>query len=150
MTDYKLTIRPARAEDQKAIRALIWQALLDPTAVHWQNFLVAEEDGEVIGCGQIKHYFGIRELASLVVQTDKRGQGIGSALVQALITYEPRELYLTCAKRLISYYRRFEFEVVPWRQVPGILKLKLALANTLGRIIFRTGYVVMKRSDGLR
>lgn len=144
MADCKLTIRPARAEDQRAIRALIWRALLDLSAVHWQNFLVAEEDGKVIGCGQIRRYFGIRELASLVVRPDKRGQGVGSVLVRALVEREPGKLYLTCAKRLISYYRRFGFEVAPWSRVPHILKLKLVLANTFGRI-FGTSYVAMKR-----
>ena len=44
-----------------------------------------QSQGEVIGCAQIKpHRDGSRELASLVVHPDYRGQGIARRMIQYL------------------------------------------------------------------
>jgi amino-acid N-acetyltransferase len=127
-----LTIRPARREEQRLIRRLVIQASLDPTSLKWRNFLLAEIDGEVVGCGQIKPYPGCRELGSLVVRRALRRQGIGGALIRALLVGEQGDVYLMCRDRMMPYYTRFAFEQIGVSQAPLVIKMKLGAGNIMG------------------
>src|SRR5206468_11470410 len=82
--------------------------------VRWTNFLVAEEDSAAVGIGQVKrHHDGTRELASMVVVPERRGQGVGGAIIEKLIADHPGEvLHLTCRRQLAGYYEKFGFKVV--------------------------------------
>jgi N-acetylglutamate synthase-like GNAT family acetyltransferase len=123
-------IRPARADEEAAIKALIRAEHLDPFNVHWQNFLVAEdaETGRLIGIGQVKPFPSGRELGSLVVVPDRRQSGVGGALIDALIAREKGPLVLFCRDFRGPYYARFGFHPVGLRELPGNFKLKYALA----------------------
>lgn len=120
-----LRIRAARQEDQRLIVRLVIGAHLDPTSLKWANFLLAELDGQVVGCGQVKPYPGCRELGSLVVRKPYRRRGIGSALVRALLEREAGDVYLMCREDLTTYYERFGFQQIPLHDAPGVIKLKL-------------------------
>jgi amino-acid N-acetyltransferase len=62
----RLTLRCATAADQAAIVRLVHSERLNPSALRWLNFIVAERDGEVIGAVQMRHHAdGSRELGSL-------------------------------------------------------------------------------------
>jgi L-amino acid N-acyltransferase YncA len=106
-----LRIRKARPDDADAIAAIYSHHVLHGTATfeeeppspgemaerldkvqaHGWPWLVAEEDGEVIGYAYATQF---RDRAayrfacenSIYVQTDRRGAGIGSALLDALLT----------------------------------------------------------------
>src|ERR1700730_18130879 len=53
----------------------------------WPNFVVAEDDGAIVGVGQIKsHGDGSRELASIAVVPARQGQGIARAGLEALLS----------------------------------------------------------------
>ena len=106
---------------------------LDPTSLRWENFLVAEKEGHVVGIGQVKPYRGARELGSLVVLSAYRRQGAGAAIVRALIERESGALFLLCRDRLESYYARFGFQRVGLRDLYGAVRLKYALTQ-LGRM----------------
>ena len=127
------SIRPARPEEARVIRRMVGGAGLDPTSLRWENFLVAEKGGRVIGIGQVKPYRGARELGSLVVLNAYRRQGIGAAIVRVLIEREPGALFLLCRDRLESYYARFGFRRVGLRDLHGAVRLKYAFAQ-LGRV----------------
>ncbi len=77
-------IRAARAADQATIVGLVRAARLDPSNLHWPNFVVAEADGQIVGCGQIRPDPGLRELGSMVVIKPYRQRGVGAAIVRAL------------------------------------------------------------------
>ena len=139
-----LSIRPAREEDAAVIRRMVRGAGLDPTSLHWQNFLVAEEGQRVIGVGQVKPYRDSRELGSLVVLKAYRGQGVGGALIQALIERERGELYLLCRDRLESYYARFGFRRARWGELRGAVRLKYTFAQ-LFRMLFGVRVIAMRR-----
>jgi amino-acid N-acetyltransferase len=50
------------------------------------DFLVAEEDGEVVGCGALTELGpGLGEVRSLAVREDQAGHGIGHKIVEALL-----------------------------------------------------------------
>lgn len=129
-----IQIRPARAEEQRLLRRLVWKARLDPTQLAWPNFLVATEGVEVVGIGQLRPFGEVQELGSLVVRSAWQGQGIGGQLVRALIARRSCPLYLECATRLAPYYQRFGFYPLSWREVPWPLKGKFALSSGLARL----------------
>ncbi len=88
-----MTVRRATAHDAAEIRGLIDTYTSDGTllprsvdfiASHADHFLVAEENGELIGCVHLDEYApSLSELRSLAVRADAKGKGIGRALVHA-------------------------------------------------------------------
>ena len=85
--------RRANLHDAHAIRALIDRYVADGTllprtesyiAAHADHFVVAEHDGDVIGCVHLDEYSpSIAELRSLAVDPVSQGRGVGRALVLA-------------------------------------------------------------------
>jgi N-acetylglutamate synthase-like GNAT family acetyltransferase len=119
MVDF--VIRPATCQDFPAIRALIHAVSINPTGLEWRRFMVAvTPDGTLLGCGQIKpHSDGSRELASIAVQEQARGQGIARAVIQELLAREQtRPLYLMCRARLGPLYMKFGFRAIDLDEMP--------------------------------
>ncbi len=88
------------------------------------DFLVAEAEGKVIGCGYLA-YLGpdLVELRSLAVHPDWHGQGVGGQLVEALVTMaRARGLRQICALTLApDFFVRQGFRVVDrWEISPKI------------------------------
>ena len=137
-------IRPATAKDHSTIREMVWHARLDPTSLSWRNFLVAEQDGKIVGIGQVKHYPGCRELGSLVVSKSHRKQGIARRLIAALEQRSDYPLYLLCESHLEAFYARFGYQTIAWRNAPTALKIKL-LPTVLFRL-FGVRVLVMQKS----
>jgi N-acetylglutamate synthase-like GNAT family acetyltransferase len=152
-------LRSATAPDQPAIRALIRRVRINPMGLDWRRFVVAEEAGQVVGAGQIKeHGDGTCELASIAVVPERQGAGIGSAIVEALITrHEARhggDLYLYCAPRNESYYPRFGFRRLPSEEIPGAFRGMVRLSRVVGPVLTvlthePVSMVVMKRPNPL-
>jgi N-acetylglutamate synthase-like GNAT family acetyltransferase len=138
------TIRSAHAADEATIKALIRVEHLDPMNVHWQNFLVAEEAGRIIGIGQIKPFRSGRELGSLAVVADRRQIGVGGAIINALIARESGPLLLFCLAFREPYYAKFGFKRCGLRELRGELKLKYALGTVFTRLVGRR-LIVMQR-----
>ncbi len=117
----EFTVRPAAREDAPAIRSLIHAVQINPTGLSWRRFLAAvTPQGELLGCGQIRlHSDGSRELASIAVREQARGQGVARAVIEALLAHEPeRPLYLMCRARLKSLYVKFGFHTIGLEEMP--------------------------------
>ena len=128
-------IRPAQAADQPAIRAIVCAAWINPCDLDWQRFLVAEEQGRVVGVGQVKpHGDGSRELASLAVIPERQARGIGGALIDALLAREPGPVYLMCMDRLERYYERFGFRRLARADLPPSFRLVGRFAPAIASI----------------
>ena len=111
----EFTVRPATREDFPAIRSLIHTVQINPIGLDWWRFLVAATpQGKLLGCGQIKpHADGSREMASIAVQEQARGQGVARAVIEALLALEPeRPLYIMCRVRLKLLYVKFGFHAI--------------------------------------
>jgi amino-acid N-acetyltransferase len=88
-------IRPARTSDVPRIRALVdlyaaRRILLSKATVTLYedvpDFLVAESDGQVVGCGAMHVIWeDLGELRTLAVHPDHTGSGVGRAMVEALL-----------------------------------------------------------------
>ena len=140
------TIRAAKAEDQATIRRIIRAANLNPMSLDWPNFLIAEDAGGVVGIGQVKtHRDGSRELASIAVVPARQGQGIGSAIVNALLDrHGGGVLHLTCERKNEGYYERFGFRRLPHKEWPRYFARLLPLVNAVAWL-GRTEIIVMRR-----
>lgn len=96
-----LTIRPAKTSDVRAIRDLIDVYSVDGSLLskatvtifeQLQEFLVAEIDGSVIGCGALHVMWeDLAEVRTLAVRPDQARHGIGSQVLEQLLT-NAREL----------------------------------------------------------
>lgn len=136
-------LRPATAPDIWAIRKLVLQAWLDPTQLRWSQFQVIECDGQIVACGQLRYFQGAQELGSIVVTPAWRGRGLGTCLVQHLIAAATQPLYLEClGPRLASFYARFGFVQVSWRELPRSLKLKFGLSVAIS--LLRVPVILMQ------
>jgi amino-acid N-acetyltransferase len=114
-----LTIRPARPEDQETIVSYIRQAKINPRNLRWENFLVAEENGRLIGMRQVKvHAQGTREVGSGFVLPEYRRQGISARLMNEILSREQDTLYLMCRDKRAPYYEQFGFRQVAVDQLP--------------------------------
>jgi amino-acid N-acetyltransferase len=89
-----LIVRRARTPDVRAIRDLVdsyaGRVLLDKETVTLYEtvpeFLVAELDGKIVGCGALHVLWeDLGEVRTVAVHPDVTGHGVGHALVDALI-----------------------------------------------------------------
>ena len=142
-----MKLRPAQATDQETIVAIIHEADINPRDLDWRRFLIAEEDGLVVGIGQIKlHGDGSRELASLAVIPSRRGQGIGSEIIRALLAKESGTLYLTCRAQLEPYYTRFGFHRIERNEMTPYFRRLMRVARFLLPIFARgVQIIIMKK-----
>lgn len=140
-------IRSAQADDKMQIDSLIRQTGINRFGIDWRRFVVVEDRGKIVGMGQIKpHWDGTYELASLAVDQDYQGQGIGRVIVQALLANETRTLYLMCVRRMQVYYVFFGFRQIPPAMMPPSYRLIIHFLNTLLLLIgSRERVIVMKR-----
>jgi amino-acid N-acetyltransferase len=125
------SLRPATQSDQGRIRSLVRQVKINPTGLDWPRFIIAvTSSGELIGCGQVKtHNDGSRELASIAVAPDYRGEGVAHAIIEYLINVYPKPLYLTCRSNLEPFYQRFGFQTIQKDRMPSYFRRITRLAR---------------------
>jgi N-acetylglutamate synthase-like GNAT family acetyltransferase len=151
MEEKPYQIRPALESEHPRIKALIYAAKINPMNLDWRRFIVAvTPDGDLIGCGQVKpHRDGSLELASIAVGAEWRRRGIARAIIEALLTAHPGELYLTCRSHLGSFYEKFGFQIIEEAQMPPYFRK----ISRLARMFSPTGVIpgdllVMWRNGG--
>jgi N-acetylglutamate synthase-like GNAT family acetyltransferase len=139
-----ICLRPATSADQKIIERLVHQVGINPMSLHWQNFLIAEDNDQIVGIGQIKpHGDGSRELASIAVIPERRQQGIASAIIRTLLAKANGTLYLTCRAQLETFYNRFGFRVVGRDEMTPYFRWLSRIGNLFARLA-GTRMLVMK------
>jgi amino-acid N-acetyltransferase len=127
-----ISIRHAVEEDQATIVSFIHQAKINPRNLHWQNFLVAEENGQVVGIRQVKvHSQGTREVASGFVLPEYRRQRISARLMHEMLARETGPLYTMVNEKWAPYYEQFGFRRVDVSQLPADFRKEYRI----GRIV---------------
>ena len=155
------TIRRARQEDKEAIwrvhgRAIretcashysedvirIWAGGLRPEkygeAIDGNDFFVAEEDGVVVGFGELGRAAG--EIQGLYVSPEVAGRGVGRKLLCTLEerarAYGLESLHLTSSLNAVPFYERAGFKAVG------------ELSKTLGPGVERASVRMFKELNG--
>lgn len=113
----EITISPARAEDLERIKALLAANDLPTAGVdeHWKTFLVATEEGKLVGCAGSEAYQFAALIRSVAVDPAYRSHGLGRRLVRQLLdrlaSRGLREFYLltTTAE---SYFKKRGFKTI--------------------------------------
>lgn len=127
MSELIFNIRAATASDESTIISLINRGQLDRSNVHWENFLVAEHEGQIIGIGQLKPYPDCTELGSLYTVRSYRGKGVAARIIAALEAKASYPLYLICRDKMEKFYNSFGYQTISWGQAPNSMKLKIAI-----------------------
>ena len=122
-----MSIRNALRADAEAIHRLITAHVADGTLLprsvaeirrDIRDFVVAEEAGEVIGCGALYVYgTHLTEIRSITVRSDHRRRGVGRAIVRALLK-RARGRDVCLFTRAPEFFRAFGFEVIDRKRVP--------------------------------
>jgi len=134
--EMSIMIRPAVEADQPTITSLIREARLNPRNLHWSHFLVAEEDGKIVGLRQVKiHRNGTREVASGLVIPEYQHQGISARLMHEILARENSPLYLMCNEKWVQYYEQFGFKRVALRELPTDFAREYRIGKTITGII---------------
>jgi amino-acid N-acetyltransferase len=86
-----------------------------------RDFVVAEDDGRVTGCGAL-HLYGthLAEIRSIAVAVETKGRGAGRALVNALMD-EARRQSVTCVclfTRTPEFFGHLGFQVARRQELP--------------------------------
>lgn len=140
-----ISLRNATENDQPKITALINKVRINPRNLDWERFIIAEDNGAMVGCGQIKpHSDGSKELASIAVEPEYQGKGVGSMVMKALLEREPGELYLTCLRHNVTYYQRFGFRELKFEEFPPDMKRMFRFARVV-MWVMRIDGCVMRR-----
>ena len=119
-----IEVRPARTSDVKAIHKLIvdfasgGRMLQKETVTLYesvQEFMVAVEDGQVIGCGALHVLWeDLAEVRSVAITETLRGNGIGNLILERIIE-RARELGLSrifCLTFETKFFGRHGFEEI--------------------------------------
>lgn len=155
-----LVIRPAQTKDVKSIRTLVdsyaapGQMLSKETVTLYesvQEFIVAERDGVLVGCGALHILWeDLAEVRTVAVVEGLQKQGIGHQILEAIIE-RAREVgveKIFCLTFQIEFFGRHGFEVIEGTPVDAdvyaellrsydagvaeFLDLESAKPNTLG------------------
>ena len=149
-----VALRWANEEDAPSIKRIVWEAHLNPLGIAWPRFLVAEDEGRIVGIGQVKvHGDGSRELASIATVPDRQGEGIATAIINALLSTQAGTLYLTCRAPNEKFYERFGFRKVDqthgsppyFKRMIRLMNAAQALARLFG--LAERGMVMLRKGE---
>ena len=125
-----MTVRPATVSDAQAICSLInyyaergrmLHRSLESIYQSLRDFLVAEADGEIVGCVAVEIFWAdLAEVRSLAVSQRSRGQGVGTKIVAKAIS-TARKMGVTKLFALTyekDFFARLGFEVISRDSLP--------------------------------
>jgi amino-acid N-acetyltransferase len=132
-----IEVRPARTSDIKAIHKLIvdfasgGRMLQKETVTLYesvQEFVVAVEDGQVVGCGALHVLWeDLAEVRSVAITETLRGKGIGNQILENIIkrAYELGLSRIFCLTFETKFFGRHGFEEIQGTPVEPEVYLQL-------------------------
>jgi amino-acid N-acetyltransferase len=119
-----LTISAASADDLIAIRALLEGAGLPTSdlAAARPEFLAIREDGNLVAAGALQRFGSCALLRSVVVSHDRRGMGLGGAMVLELerLAREARiERLILLTQTAADFFARRGYRVIERSAAPA-------------------------------
>lgn len=107
--------RPARPDDLSTVMGVLDGALLAVEATEIREHIetgavmVATDDGRILGVCVLDG----REIDAIAVRRNRRGQGIGTALVEAADSVTAGDLTAEFHRRVRPFYEPLGFEIEP-------------------------------------
>jgi len=139
-----LVVRPAKTNDVKVIRALVdsyaapGQMLSKETVTLYesvQEFIVAEVDGVVVGCGALHILWeDLAEVRTMAVKKELNRQGIGHKILEAIIARagEVGVEKLFCLTFQTEFFGAHGFEVIEGTPVNSTVYAELLRSYDAG------------------
>ena len=139
-----LVVRPAKTNDVKAIRSLVdsyaapGQMLSKETVTLYesvQEFIVAEVDGVVVGCGALHILWeDLAEVRTMAVKKELNRQGIGHKILEAIIKRagEVGVEKLFCLTFQTEFFGAHGFEVIEGTPVDPMVYAELLRSYDAG------------------
>lgn len=124
----KLHIDKAEPTDKEVVTSLLKEAnlLTDDLPAGLTNFLLAREEGTLVGVAGMELYKEVALLRSIAVSPDYQGKGIARKLVEQLLSVadkqEVQAIYLITTTADL-YFNRYGFAVVNREHVPEAIQL---------------------------
>jgi len=119
-------ILPDAAYLEQLIRTHVGDGTLLPRTLaeiceNIRDFVVVEDEGEIIGCGAL-HLYGLHlaEIRSITVRKDCNGRGAGNVLMAGLLR-EAEHQHVSCVclfTRIPDFFARFGFETAHRDDIP--------------------------------
>jgi amino-acid N-acetyltransferase len=141
----KLQIDEAGPADKEVVTSLLKETdlLTDDLPADLTNFLLARDEGTLVGVAGIELYREVGLLRSIAVRPDHQGKGIARKLVEQLLAVadkqEVQAVYLITTTA-DHYFDRYDFAVVNREQVPEAIQQTRQFSS-----LCPTSAVVMKR-----
>ena len=125
LRDRKAVLPDARAIheliQEYALEGLLLPRTLAELCENVRDFTVIEDQGEVIACGAL-HLYGphLAEVRSIAVSRARRGQGVGSTLIRALLAEadEHQTEQVCLFTRSPEFFHKLGFVAVPHKSLP--------------------------------
>ncbi|MDP3995706.1 MAG: GNAT family N-acetyltransferase [bacterium] len=118
-----MIIKEATKKDLPSIMGLIRSERADGRKISYNQFLIAKDKNEIIGCIRIKEMKDCLELGSLVVSPEHRDKGIGSRLIKNILVKDRRRpIYLLCFAKMASFYSKAGFNKISVNFLPKTFK----------------------------
>uniref|UniRef100_A0A6V3JBR6 N-acetyltransferase domain-containing protein n=1 Tax=Lotharella globosa TaxID=91324 RepID=A0A6V3JBR6_9EUKA len=104
----------------------------------------------IVACGQIRPLGDAFELASLFVEPELRGSGLGSSLVERLLDRHAEEghgcddVYLLTLQRTTGFYTRLGFVQIDVTEAPSPMQLEYSIGRQVASVFAGDSLAVMK------
>jgi len=113
----------ATSLDEPAILNLLKELEGDRSEFDISRFYIATANNNLIGCIRTKIISDdCLELASLAVNKNYQGQGIGSKLVKELLKKTKRPIFLLTELNKETFYKKFNFNIIDPLELPSKFK----------------------------
>ena len=108
LTGKVVRVRHANEADMVFIEETMRKYQFNAENLNYNDFVVATENGGIVGFGSLKKAGGIYEVGCIVVVEGKRGQGIGRLIAKHLVDYASVDrVYVTTD--LADHFRKLGF-----------------------------------------
>jgi predicted N-acetyltransferase YhbS len=105
--------------DRPAVEAVLRSNHWDLDELGEGEIFVARDDGEVVG---VVHGADVAPeafyIAAVVVKEDRRGRGVGSELMRAVMAERPGRFFLACHDNRVAFYERLGYQLVEESDLP--------------------------------
>eukprot|EP01024_Parvocaulis_polyphysoides_P001137 TRINITY_DN10315_c1_g1_i1.p1 TRINITY_DN10315_c1_g1~~TRINITY_DN10315_c1_g1_i1.p1 ORF type:complete len:181 (+),score=17.46 TRINITY_DN10315_c1_g1_i1:158-700(+) len=148
-----LKIRKGRQDDINLIRTMVIRERMNPLTLDPLRFIVAEKDDtkKLAGCVQLADLQNNKkELRTLIVEPDFRGQGVGQILVQEILKDVGEcQVYIVTLLSTQPFYEKFDFNTIGLSDLPTdlwMLWIEFLLGTVVARVVANDKLIIMRKT----